>query len=187
LSLRDSLTGCFSRGHGLETLDNELRRATRTGHPVSVLMLDVDRFKTINDELGHQRGDELLRAVGAQIARVVRSTDVRCRYGGDEFLLILPDTPLLGAEQVAECLRREIGTLALAAGSRSFSITLSIGVAGAAPGELDPHALIGRADLALYEAKRLGRNRFSVATPLRHAAAVNDRAEWKNSVVALPA
>ena len=93
-SLRDSLTNCFNRGHGLETLDGELRRARRSRQPLSILMFDIDRFKTINDELGHLRGDDLLRAVGAQLTRVLRSTDVRCRYGGDEFLIILPDTPL---------------------------------------------------------------------------------------------
>lgn len=164
-SLRDGLTGCINRGHGLEVLDSELRRARRSGGPLSILMVDIDHFKTINDELGHLRGDEVLRAVGAQLTRVLRTSDVRCRYGGDEFLIILPDTHVIGAEQVAEHVRREIGTLAIADGERVISVTASVGVAAAAPAELDVSALIERTDDALYQAKRAGRNRFCVAVP----------------------
>jgi diguanylate cyclase (GGDEF)-like protein len=163
--LRDSLTGCFNRGHGLESLDRELRLARRTARPLSVLMFDIDHFKSINDQLGHLRGDDLLRAVGAELTRLLRSTDVRCRYGGDEFLIILPDTHVLGAEQVAESLRREISTLNMTAGGRTLSVTASVGVATAAAGELDLTAVIERADEALYQAKRAGRNRFCVAIP----------------------
>jgi diguanylate cyclase (GGDEF)-like protein len=162
-SLRDALTNCFNRGHGLDTLDSELRRASRQRQPLSIVMFDIDHFKTINDELGHLRGDDLLRAVGAQLTRVLRSTDVRCRYGGDEFLIILPDTPLLGAEQVAECLRREIATLEMVAGDKRIAVTASLGVAAAVVADLSVTALIERADEALYQAKRAGRNRFSVA------------------------
>ena len=169
-SLRDGLTGCFNRGHGLETLDGELRRARRSRQPLSILMFDIDHFKTINDQLGHLRGDDLLRAVGAQLTRVLRSTDVRIRYGGDEFLVILPDTPLIGAQQVAESVRREMATLAMVTDGRTVPVTVSIGVATAGPAELGATALVERADHALYQAKRAGRDRFSVAdTP---AAAV---------------
>jgi diguanylate cyclase (GGDEF)-like protein len=162
-SLRDGLTGCVNHAHGLETLDRELRRAKRTHAPLSILMFDIDHFKTMNDELGHLRGDEILRALGAQLTRVLRSTDVACRYGGDEFLIILPDTPARGAEQVADALRQEIGSLAIAAGDRVISVTASGGVAAAVPDELDVTALIDRADNALYRSKRAGRNRFSLA------------------------
>ena len=160
-SLRDSLTNCFNRGHGLETLDGELRRARRSRQPLSILMFDIDHFKTINDELGHLRGDDLLRAVGAQLTRVLRSTDVRCRYGGDEFLIILPDTPLIGAAQVAESVRREMATLAMVAGGKTIAVTVSVGVAAAGPAELGVTSLIERADDALYQAKRAGRDRCS--------------------------
>ena len=162
-SLRDSLTNCFNRGHGLETLDGELRRARRSKLPLSILMFDIDHFKTINDELGHLRGDDLLRAVGAQLTRVLRSTDVRCRYGGDEFLIILPDTPLIGAQQVAESVRREIATLEMVVGSKTLPVRVSVGVATAGPAELGVTALIERADDALYQAKRGGRDRCAVA------------------------
>jgi diguanylate cyclase (GGDEF)-like protein len=162
-SLRDALTGCFNRGHGLETLDGELRRARRSRQPLSILMFDIDHFKTINDQLGHLRGDDLLRAVGAQLTNVLRSTDVRIRYGGDEFLVILPDTPLIGAQQVAESVRREMATLAMLTEGKTVPVTVSIGVATAGPAELGATALVERADSALYQAKRAGRDRFSVA------------------------
>ena len=124
-------------------------------------MFDIDHFKTINDELGHLRGDDLLRAVGAQLTRVLRSTDMRCRYGGDEFLIILPDTPLIGAQQVAESVRREMATLAMVAGGKTIPVTVSVGIAAAGPAELGVTALIERADDALYQAKRAGRDRLA--------------------------
>jgi diguanylate cyclase (GGDEF)-like protein len=171
-SLRDSLTGCFNRGHGLETLDRELRRSRRLRQPLSIVMFDIDRFKTVNDELGHLRGDDLLRAVGAQLTRVLRSTDLRCRYGGDEFLIILPDTPLLGALQVADSLRREIATLAMVDEGTTIAVSASLGVATSAPADLGVTGLLERADQAMYRAKRLGRNRFcaedSATTPVAH-------------------
>jgi diguanylate cyclase (GGDEF)-like protein len=162
-SLRDGLTGCFNRGHGLDTLDAELRRASRARQPLSILMFDIDHFKKINDELGHLRGDDLLRAVGAQLTRVLRSSDVRCRYGGDEFLIILPDTPLIGAQQVAESVRREVATLAMVDRGQTIPVTVSVGVATAGPTELGVSSLIKRADDGLYQAKREGRDRSGVA------------------------
>lgn len=162
-SVRDALTGCFNRDHALTTLDGELRRAKRSAVPLSIVMFDVDRFKTINDELGHLQGDAILRALGAQLTRVLRSTDIRCRYGGDEFLLILPGTGIVGATQVAETLRKEIATLTVGAGHNVRAVTVSVGVTAALPDELDVAAILARADASLYEAKRLGRNRVSVA------------------------
>jgi diguanylate cyclase (GGDEF)-like protein len=162
--IRDSLTGCFNRAHGVETLQTELRRCRRSGRPLSILMFDLDRFKTVNDSRGHLHGDAVLAAVGSRLAQVLRSTDVRVRYGGDEFLIILTDTPLIGAQQVAEGLRREISELRLV-NNEAASVTASLGVAAAVPGEMDPLALIARTDEALYRAKHEGRNRFSVAQP----------------------
>lgn len=163
--VRDRLTGCFNQTHCLETLAIELQRAKRSGRPLSIVMFDIDHFKAVNDELGHLRGDEVLRAVGAQLHRILRTTDFRARYGGDEFLIILPDTDLRGAERVAETLRDEISTLVIATPlDRALTVTASIGVATAAPAELDVLALITRTDEALYRAKKAGRNRACVAT-----------------------
>ena len=163
LSLRDSLTGCFKREHGMQTLDAELRRARRTGSPLSILMIDVDRFKNVNDRFGHIRGDELLGAIGSQLVRIARGTDVRCRYGGDEFMLILPETDAPGAEQVGHTICHEIANLRIAADEQLVPVTVSVGVASATAGEIDAKALIRRADNALYDAKNSGRNRVSVA------------------------
>lgn len=181
--VRDALTGCCNRAYGLEALQGELRRARRTSRPLSVLMFDIDHFKTINDEFGHLTGDAVLAAVGTQLKQVLRSTDVQCRYGGDEFLVILPDTPALGAQQVAEGLRRAIATIR-PCGNTPVSVTASVGVTAAMPGELDVNAIVARADGALYTAKRAGRNRFRFAmgpeavdpsTPLSLLARADDR------------
>ena len=173
-SLRDGLTGCFNRGHAIQVIDAELHRVRRTGTPLSILMFDIDHFKTVNDRLGHLRGDELLGAIGAQLARTLRTSDVRCRYGGDEFLVILPDTPVLGAQQVAEGLRQAIAALKFGDANRT-AVTISVGVAAAIPGELDVNAFIDRADDALYRAKRTGRNRLCVAVPPSLAEALPAR------------
>jgi diguanylate cyclase (GGDEF)-like protein len=166
--ISDPLTGCVTRAHGLHMLDRELRRARRTRRPVSVIMFDVDGFKQINDRFGHLQGDAVLASIGEQLTRILRSTDVRCRYGGDEFLLVLPDTPILGAQQVAEGLRRQIGE-GVRLGAEETRATISLGVAAALPDELEVAALIGRADEALYRAKRGGRNRWCAAAVLTQA------------------
>jgi diguanylate cyclase (GGDEF)-like protein len=107
-SVSDRLTGCFNQAYAFSTLDAELRRAKRSRAPLAVVMLDIDGFKQVNDEHGHLCGDRLLAAVGATLRRTLRTTDVKCRYGGDEFLAILPETPPDAAAHVAEHLRRAI-------------------------------------------------------------------------------
>ncbi len=158
-SLRDGLTGCFNRSHGLEILDTELRRVRRTGQPLSLVMFDIDRFKMVNDQHGHMAGDALLAEVGRTLTRVLRTSDIKCRYGGDEFLVVLPETPSAGAEQVAECLLREIASLTPAWAPSPGAVTASIGTATATQDDVDAPALIARADRALYRAKQSGRNR----------------------------
>lgn len=162
LALRDELTGCFNRVYGVERLDGELRRARRTGRPVSVLLCDLDHFAVVNEQLGHLKGDELLRNAAITLNRVVRTTDIRCRYAGDEFLVILPDTNAAGAAQVAECLRRELAMTA-AAGDVSVGVTVSVGVATSGAEDRSATSVLERADAALYTAKHNGRDRFSIA------------------------
>ena len=154
----DGLTGCVNHAYGVELLGTELRRAHRTRQPVSVLMFDLDHFKEINDQLGHTQGDIVLAAVGARLPTVMRATDTCCRYGGDEFLVILPDTPASGAGQLAACLRHEIMVLGTDSTAPQVTITASIGIATANEGEMDPLVLITRADESLYLAKRGGRD-----------------------------
>jgi diguanylate cyclase (GGDEF)-like protein len=159
LSVLDSLTGCLNRKPGLETLDRELQRAKRTGQPLSILMIDVDEFKGINDLYGHLCGDQVLAAIGRHFTQHLRATDVKSRYGGDEFIVILPETPLTGAEHVAASIGRAITTQAVEYQGHQLSITVSMGVACAVASDLDAKLLLDRVDRALYSAKRSGRNR----------------------------
>jgi diguanylate cyclase (GGDEF)-like protein len=161
----DALTGCVNRTRFMDAMGAELRRTRRTGSPLALLMLDLDGFKQINDEDGHLAGDAALAVVGRRLKELLRVSDVRCRYGGDEFLVLLPDTPLKGALHVAEVLRREIEELAIRAKGSGQVVTASVGVAPASPGEIDPVYCIQRADRALYAAKHQGRNRVAAAEP----------------------
>jgi diguanylate cyclase (GGDEF)-like protein len=156
--LRDGLTGCFNRTHAMAVADMELRRARRSGQPVALIMLDIDHFKKVNDRYGHLAGDAVLAAVGARMREVLRGSDLKCRYGGEEFLVLLPETPLEGAKRVADTLCRDLANLPVRWQGHSITITASLGVAVAYPAESDAAALIGRADAALYRAKRQGRN-----------------------------
>ncbi len=166
-SLRDQQTGCFNRAYAVESLGTELQRAKRNGRPLSVLMFDIDRFKHTNDEHGHLAGDAIIAAVAGQCVQTLRASDIKCRWGGDEFLVILPDTPLAGAAHAGGSLTREVAALRLPTRSGVVAPTISVGVAVAEAGEEDPMALVARADEALYKAKNGGRNRFVVAAPIR--------------------
>jgi len=163
-SLRDRLTGCFNRGHAVDTLNSELRRARRTHMPVSVIMFDVDYFKQVNDSHGHLTGDRVLAEVGRRLSEILRASDVKCRYGGDEFLLILPDTPSSGARKLAESILGAMGKIVVQAGAHGVTVTVSIGVV-TTHGDDHVDACIARADAALYRAKRDGRNCFRIAEP----------------------
>ncbi len=156
--LRDALTGCWTRAHAFEVIDSELRRARRTQLAMSVILFDIDRFKEVNDRVGHRCGDSVLTAVGRRMRDVLRSSDLKCRYGGEEFLVVLPETSLNGAGRVAETLRREIAERPIPWAGEALAITASFGVTQAMPGESSIDAIIGRADAALYQAKRDGRN-----------------------------
>ena len=157
-SVRDALTGCFNRSYALDMLDSELRRAARAQSAVSLVMFDLDHFKAINDRHGHLCGDAVLAAVGSRMKAVLRGGDVKCRYGGEEFLILLPDTPASGAMHVAETLRRDIQEHPVQWQGNTIAMSASFGVTTAAPGELDGLAVLARADSALYGAKQSGRN-----------------------------
>ena len=157
-SLRDGLTGCFNRTHALEVIDVELRRARRSQAPVSLIMFDLDHFKEINDRYGHLCGDAVLTAIGARMQDVLRGSDLKCRYGGEEFLVLLPETSVEGAKRVADTLLRELSEMPIPWKGETLAVTASFGVTTAMPSEIDSTTLIGRADVALYRAKDQGRN-----------------------------
>ena len=166
-SVKDALTGCFNRAHTLEMLDAELARARRSHAALSIVMFDVDHFKRVNDRHGHSCGDAVLAAVGQRLRQVLRKSDVRCRYGGDEFLVMLPDTNESGALRVAEWLRAEMEQIEVTA-TEPVPVSISVGVASAMGGDLSGPSFVDRADRALYQAKAAGRNCVrSAAMPAR--------------------
>jgi diguanylate cyclase (GGDEF)-like protein len=167
-SIRDPLTGLFNRRHMEESLARELARARRHQKPVSLIMLDVDHFKRFNDTLGHQAGDALLAALGKLLAREVRGEDVACRYGGEEFMLILPGAPADGALRRAEAIREEIETRLQVEydGALLPAVTSSLGVATYPRDAANAEALVNAADACLYQAKAGGRNRVVQQTPV---------------------
>lgn len=157
-SVKDGLTGCFNREHTLEILDGELGRSRRADTWLSVVIFDIDCFKGINDRYGHGGGDHVLAAVGQRVRRVLRRSDVRCRYGGDEFLIVLPETSEGGAVRVGESLRSEMEQIVVSPSGERLSFTISVGTATTRRGEASAQTLIDRADHALYRAKANGRN-----------------------------
>lgn len=160
LSTTDALTGLCNRRSLLERAEQEISRAQRHGAPLSMLVLDMDHFKEINDRQGHAEGDRVLVRLADCLRGELRASDPAGRLGGEEFAVVLPDSPLDGALQVAERIRRCVETPREA---RPPCATVSIGVAELLPGEsLDD--LLRRADRALYEAKATGRNRIVAAT-----------------------
>jgi diguanylate cyclase (GGDEF)-like protein len=157
-AIRDPLTQLYNRRFMVEALDREIERAKRGSAPVAVLICDVDRFKAFNDRRGHLEGDALLRSLSALLAGFVRAGDIACRYGGEEFVLVLPGTALADAGRRAEQLRAQVKGAGLAA----LKITVSIGVAAGSEQGVTAEALLSSADAALYQAKRAGRDRVQV-------------------------
>ncbi|HEV7165481.1 MAG TPA: two-component regulator propeller domain-containing protein [Gammaproteobacteria bacterium] len=163
LATTDGLTRLYNRRTFLQRAESEFERSRRYGRPLSVLMLDVDHFKMVNDNHGHEVGDRVLRVLADEFRRNLRQQDVLGRYGGEEFVAYLPETFPGVAQEVAERLRKSIESLRVPVERDSIRITLSIGIATLRPHDRDISALIISADQALYEAKQQGRNRVVVA------------------------
>lgn len=160
-STHDALTGLYNRRYLDETLDRELIAAERHGHPLSVIIADLDHFKAVNDHHGHLAGDEALRVFGALMKRHARASDIYCRYGGEEFLLVLPQMTLDTAVERAELLRNAMMATAIPFGAALITVTASFGVATFPGDGQSGDVLIAAADRALYVAKAGGRNRVS--------------------------
>jgi diguanylate cyclase (GGDEF)-like protein len=164
----DPLTGLHNRRYLMDRLTQEMQRADRHGDPLAFAMIDLDGFKPINDQFGHVVGDKVLRAVGNAVARCVRVSDIAARYGGDEFAVILPQTPPEGAMRVVERVLRTISELTLQdSEGKSCKVTASLGLAYYPADDVEtPEDLIHSADGALYGAKRSGKNRFGSVRPV---------------------
>jgi diguanylate cyclase (GGDEF)-like protein len=166
-SIRDPLTGLFNRRYLEESMERELRRAARSHESVAVLMLDIDHFKRFNDTFGHQGGDALLRALGDFISKHTRGQDIACRYGGEEFVLVLSSASSDAAIKRAELLREELKQLTVQhAGQILGRITFSIGIAIFPQHAGTPEELLRTADEALYRAKHEGRDRVVMGQTL---------------------
>jgi diguanylate cyclase (GGDEF)-like protein len=161
-STRDALTGLYNRRYLEETLGRELILAERHGQPVSVIMADLDHFKAVNDRYGHLGGDEVLRVFGDLMKRQVRGSDIYCRYGGEEFLLVLPHMSTENAIERAEQLRSAMAAAPVPYGDSAIAVTASFGVATFPRDGRTGDELIAAADSALYLAKETGRNRVNV-------------------------
>ncbi|HUI93476.1 MAG TPA: GGDEF domain-containing protein [Chitinivibrionales bacterium] len=167
LSVHDGLTGLFNHSSCFQKMDAELKRFTRYHTPASLLMIDIDNFKEINDRLGHQAGDNVLVSLGKIIREEVREPDICCRYGGDEFSVVMPLTNSDEAGILAERLRERIAHSQF----DGSSLTVSIGVASYGDDTRTSQKLLQKADTALYEAKRGGKNRVVVSAQEQQKAA----------------
>jgi diguanylate cyclase (GGDEF)-like protein len=158
LSRFDSLTGLYSRAYVLAAIEQEILRAARSERPFALLMLDLDGLKAANDRFGHASGDQLLKAVAETMRDDIRATDIAARYGGDEFVLLLPETDIAGAMLVADKVRIDIGRLALPHDGQVIRTTASIGLVSYPDDGRTSTELVRRADEAMFEAKRRGRD-----------------------------
>jgi len=164
LSIRDPLTGLFNRRYLEETLDRELSRVARNKLPLGIIMLDIDHFKQFNDTHGHEAGDVLLRQVGETLKESIRASDIACRYGGEEFTLILPEASQEITHQRAEQVHEDVKHLQINYDDKILDgVTMSLGVAAFPINGSTPTAILRAADDALYLAKREGRDRVIVA------------------------
>lgn len=160
----DKLTGAANRQVFDMIYDQQKRLALRRGTPLSMILFDIDHFKAVNDTYGHQAGDRVIRAVAEAAREVIRGSDVLCRWGGEEFLLLAPDCDMVDALRLAEKIRDKVETTVIAWGGEHLRVTVSLGVAQVEELETE-NSVLKRADDALYDAKRQGRNRVVAAVP----------------------
>jgi diguanylate cyclase (GGDEF)-like protein len=166
LTVRDPLTRAYNRRYLDAHLRSELAFAARRGMPLSLLLIDIDKFKSVNDSYGHAVGDDVLQLVAGCIQRLLRSYDALCRYGGEEFLVVARDTSSRNGEILAERIRHHIAAMTFEVPGGRASVTVSVGMASIAPGteEIDLESVFDTVDRALYEAKGAGRNCVRVAS-----------------------
>jgi diguanylate cyclase (GGDEF)-like protein len=176
-TITDPLTGLFNRRHVLKQAKIETKKASRNNTSLTIIILDLDQFKKVNDNYGHHRGDEALMATAEVIKSCCRETDILSRIGGEEFLMVLPDTDMQGALINAEKIRCNLEQMEFQDPSGVFHLTASLGVTEWAPGEIDISEAIQRTDSALYKVKNNGRNKVQ-AEPVK-----NEQKKSSESVV----
>ncbi|MGB8601669.1 MAG: PleD family two-component system response regulator, partial [Rhizomicrobium sp.] len=161
MAVTDQLTGLHNRRYMSRHLENLLSQSKQTGKPLAFAIMDIDFFKTVNDTYGHDIGDEVLREFASRVTANVRGIDLACRFGGEEFVVVMPDTDLTFAYAVAERLRKQVEStpITISRSPGTLNITVSIGIAALGGADDTADALLHRADQALYQAKRTGRNR----------------------------
>lgn len=162
LASTDPLTNQLNRRAFLELSQREIERFQRFGHPLSWIMFDVDLFKEINDQYGHQAGDQVLTTITQRCCEVIRHVDIFARYGGDEFVILLPETDHHMASEIAERIRAAISGSPIVTDAASISVSISMGITETTAASADLGLLLNKADQALYKSKRAGRNKFTV-------------------------
>lgn len=177
-SLTDALTGLYNYGYFMDCLDREICRVARYGGAVTLIMFDVDHFKMFNDRFGHQAGNEALKALGAALRRERRESDIVARFGGEEFVLLLPGDEAAGVE-IAGRVRGAISQVNIPAGGATAKVTVSAGVACYPRSAASKEELLDRVDQLLYSSKKTGRDRVSVAPAKRRLAAVGAGSMWQ--------
>lgn len=184
LAITDSLTELYNKGYILQRLESEMIRSARYNEPISLIILDLDYFKKINDSFGHVAGDNILRKLAKILEESVRDVDIVARYGGEEFIVVCPNTSIGGAAILAERIRENVQNTIFHSGSFDIKLTISLGLSSMsssslAGGEVNSSKLIEEADLALYKAKGSGRNRVAVHTNELGAICIDDSKKYK--------
>jgi len=184
MAITDSLTELYNKGYILRRLESELIRSARYSEPLSLIMIDIDYFKKINDSLGHITGDNILKKLSQILVKSVRDVDIAARYGGEEFIIVCPNTSVSGAAILTERIRENVQNAIFHSGSIDIKTTISLGVSSLSPsslasGEINASKLIEKADLALYKAKSAGRNKVAVYTDELGAICIEDSLKYK--------
>jgi two-component system cell cycle response regulator len=179
LAITDSLTELYNKGYILKRLESELIRSARYKESISLIIIDIDYFKKINDSLGHIAGDNILRELSKILVKSVRDVDVVARYGGEEFIVVCPNTSISGAAILAERIRENVQNTVFNPGNIDLKLTISLGVSSLSPSstindDTTASKLIEEADLALYKAKSSGRNKVAVHTNELGAICIDD-------------
>jgi diguanylate cyclase (GGDEF)-like protein len=181
MAIVDSLTGVYNRRYFLAMAQNEVELAKKYGNAVACIMIDLDLFKKVNDEFGHSFGDKVLGAVALEIKKSLRKVDILCRYGGDEFMILLPDVEAVNAIKTAERIRERIAAKAFEVDEKVIELSASMGLAQLSQIANDLDTILTQADVALYDAKAKGRNRVVLWSKALQRTRFNGRARKKRA------